>query len=171
MFDDGIPITRRSALFLLAAAMFGAAMEPAAAKDDDDGGDSDNSGSGSGNGGSGGGDDGDNDSDSGSDNDSDSDDGGSGSGRSGSVPSSGDEDDDDDDDDRIRAAVRGGEAAPLRDILAVVRKSYRGKIVNIRLTGSGTRLAYRIRMLDSANRLIELRVNAKTRKITSVRKL
>ena len=80
-------------------------------------------------------------------------------------------DDDDDDDDRIRAAVRGGEAAPLRDILAVVRKSYRGKIVNIRLTGSGSRLAYRIRMLDSANRLIEIKVNAKTRKITSVRKL
>ena len=52
-----------------------------------------------------------------------------------------------------------------------MRKSHRGKIVNIRLTGSGNRLAYRIRMLDSANRLIELRVNAKTRKITSVRKL
>jgi uncharacterized membrane protein YkoI len=154
VFDDGIPITRRSALFLLAAAIFGAAVRPAAAKDDDGG----DSGSG-GNSGSGGGDDGDSD----SDNDSDDD---SGSGRSGSGQS-----DDDDDDDRIRAAVRGGEAAPLRDILAVVRESYRGKIVNIRLTGSGSRLAYRIRMLDSANRLIEIKVNAKTRKITSVRKL
>ncbi len=161
MFDVGIPITRRNALVLLAAAIFGAAVRPAAAKDDDDS-DSDNSGSGSsggGNSGSGGGDDGDSDSDDDSDDDS-------GSGRSGSGQS-----DDDDDDDRIRAAVRGGEAAPLRDILDVVRKSHRGKIVNIRLTGSGSRLAYRIRMLDSANRLIEIKVNAKTRKITSVRKL
>jgi uncharacterized membrane protein YkoI len=164
VFDDGILITRRKALVLLAAAIFGAAVRPAAAKDDDDS-DSDNSGSGSsggGNSGSGGGDDGDSDSDDDSGDDSD-DDSGSGSGRG--------SDDDDDDDDRIRAAVREGEAAPLRDILSVVRKSHRGKIVNIRLTGSGNRLAYRIRMLDSANRLIELRVNAKTRKITSVRKL
>ena len=175
MFDDGIPITRRRALSLLAAAIFGVALRSAAARADDDGGsddgDSDNSGSGGGggnsgsggNGGSGGSGGDDND-----DNDDDSDDDNDDSDRSGSSRSS---DNDDDDDDRIRAAVRGGEAAPLRDILAVVRGSYRGKIVNIRLTGSGSRLAYRIRLLDNANRLIELRVNAKTRKITSVRKL
>lgn len=175
MFDDGIPITRRRALFLLAAAIFGVALRPAAARADDDGGsddgDGDDSGSGSGGGNSGsggsGGDDNDND-DNDDDSDDDSDDDNDDSDRSGSSRSS---DNDDDDDDRIRAAVRGGEAAPLRDILAVVRESYRGKIVNIRLTGSGSRLAYRIRLLDNANRLIELRVNAKTRKITSVRNL
>jgi uncharacterized membrane protein YkoI len=180
VFDDGIPITRRRALSLLAAAIFGVALRSAAARADDDGGsddgDSDNSGSGSGGGGGnsgsggsggsgGGGGSGGDDND---DNDDDSDDDNDDSDRSGSSRSS---DNDDDDDDRIRAAVRGGEAAPLRDILAVVRESYRGKIVNIRLTGSGSRLAYRIRLLDNANRLIELRVNAKTRKITSVRKL
>ena len=34
------------------------------------------------------------------------------------------------DKDAIRNAVRKGEAAPLRDILSMVRKSYRGEVVS-----------------------------------------
>ena len=97
------------------------------------------------------------------------DDGGGNSG--GGSGSSGDDDGDDDGDgggdegSKAREAVRSGEASSLKDILAVVRQKYRGQVVRVKLSGSGNRLVYNIRLLDSANRLIDIRVNAKSRRI------
>ena len=88
----------------------------------------------------------------------------SGSGTKGGKPSKPDDDngqeDDGDDDDRIKAAVKRGEAAPLRTILEAVRKRYKGEVVKIKLVGKGKKLQYRIRLIDASNNLIEVRVNA-----------
>jgi hypothetical protein len=65
-----------------------------------------------------------------------------------------------DDGDRIRQAVKNGKAASLRKILPAVRKLYPGEVVNIRLTGSGSSLIYRIRVISILNKLIEVRVDA-----------
>ena len=103
-----------------------------------------------------------------------SDDGG-GSGRSGSSGDDGggsghgggDNDGDKDESSRARDAVRSGDAASLKEILAVVRQQYRGEVVRVRLNGSGARLVYNIRLLDTDNRLIEISVNAKSRRIVN----
>ena len=98
--------------------------------------------------------------------------GGNSGGGSGSSGDDGGDDDGDDDGDgggdegsKAREAVRSGEASSLKDILAVVRQKYRGQVVRVKLSGSGNRLVYNIRLLDSANRLIDIRVNAKSRRI------
>ena len=143
--QDGFPLTRRSAMLALVFAMFGSCAAPALAKNG-------SSGSG-GNSGSGGGDDDDNDRD---DDDRDDDD---------------DEDEEDDSRNRIRDAVKRGDAASLRDILAAIRKRFKGEIVRIRLTGSGRNLVYRVRLIERSGRVIDLRVNARTRRIIDVRRL
>lgn len=100
-------------------------------------------------------------------------DGGGGDGDGGG----GDNDDDDDDEDddknrsRIRDAVKRGDAASLREILALIRKRFKGEIVRIRLAGSGNNMFYRIRLIDTGNRVIDLRVNARTRRIIDIRRL
>ena len=70
--------------------------------------------------------------------------------------------------DDIRAAVKSGEAAPLKDILSVIRQNYPGQVVSIKLAGAANRLVYLIRLIDTSNRLIEIQVNAKSRKIVSL---
>jgi uncharacterized membrane protein YkoI len=138
-------------MLALVFAVFGSCAVPALAKNGSSGG--------GGNSGSGGGGDDDNDRD-----DNDRDDGD-------------DRDDDDDkeeDDDsrnRIRDAVKRGDAASLRDILAAIRKRFKGEIVRIRLTGSGRNLVYRVRLIERSGRVIDLRVNARTRRIIDVRRL
>jgi hypothetical protein len=141
---------RRLFLMLLLLGLSGQGL-PALAKDDDGGG--------------------------GDDGGDDSDDGGDDSDDSGGDRDDNDDDDDDDDDDkdddrkddndddRIRAAVKSGGAQPLRKILSAVRRRYKGQVVRIRLTGSGQNLLYRIRLIDRNNRLLEVRVNAKTARI------
>ena len=86
----------------------------------------------------------------------------------------GHDDDDDDHDDKddyqkARAAVRNGQAASLKDILRIVRGKYSGKVVRVRLTGSGSGLLYRIRLLTANNQVIEIRVNAVTGQIVGTR--
>ena len=66
---------------------------------------------------------------------------------------------------QAREAVRSGDAASLKDILAVVRQKYRGQVVRVRLESSGDGLFYNIRFLDSGNRLFDITVNAKSRLI------
>jgi hypothetical protein len=86
---------------------------------------------------------------------------GSGSkGKTGSAKNSDDGEDEEDDSQRIRAAVKKGEAAPLRKILDAVRQKYKGEIVGIKLVGKGKSLQYRIRLIDPKNNLIEVRVDA-----------
>ena len=89
----------------------------------------------------------------------------SGSGNSNDDDSDDDDRKDDDDDDRIRDAVRKGDAQPLRKILSAVRNVYKGQVVRIRLTGTGRNLLYRISLIDRSNRLLEVRVNAKTARV------
>ena len=77
----------------------------------------------------------------------------------------GDDDGKDDEQDRALNAVKNNRAAPLKEILAIVRKKYGGEIVRVSLRGSGPSLTYRIKLLDENNRLIEVLVNAASRRI------
>jgi hypothetical protein len=95
---------------------------------------------------------------------------GSGSGNSGSGNQNDDDNDDDDGDDggsgsgsqsRARDAVRAG-ATNLRRILAQVKRAYPGEVVSVNLRGRGRNLAYAIKIVDQSNRLITVRVNART---------
>ena len=70
--------------------------------------------------------------------------------------------------DKIRAAVKRGEAESLGRILPAVRRKYPGKVVRIQLAGKGSRLTYRIRLINRDNKLIEIRVNARSGKIMGV---
>ena len=131
-------ISRREVLLMLLAGLLARARVTAALADDD--GDDDGGSGGSGGGG---------------------DDGGGSSGSGGG----GDRDDGDDDDQKARAAVARGEAAPLSEILTLVKHKFPGQVVRVRLSGTGADLVYRIRLIDRQNRLIEVRVNAGTRRI------
>ena len=95
----------------------------------------------------------------------DSDGGGDGGDDDGGDDNSGKNDDDDSDDDKIRNAVEAGQAEPLRKILSRVRRNYKGQVVKISLTGQGRNLQYRIRIIDPSNRLVEVRVNARSGRI------
>ena len=70
--------------------------------------------------------------------------------------------------DKIRVAVKRGEAESLGRILPAVRRKYPGKVVRIQLAGKGSRLTYRIRLINRDNKLIEIRVNARSGKIMGV---
>ena len=146
----------------LAAGMAAARPQTAFAKDSGKGSGGDGGGDNDGGGDDGGGDDGKDDNDR-DDNDRDDNDR--------------DDDDRDDDDkgddskeagDKIRAAVKRGEAESLGSILPAVRRKYPGKVVRIQLAGKGSRLTYRIRLINRDNKLIEIRVNARSGKIMGV---
>ncbi|MBZ0259714.1 MAG: PepSY domain-containing protein, partial [Hyphomicrobiales bacterium] len=62
-------------------------------------------------------------------------------------------------------AVRNNRAATLKEILAIVRRKYKGEVVRVSLRGNGPNLTYRIKLLDEDNRLIEVLVNAVSRRI------
>ncbi len=68
-----------------------------------------------------------------------------------------------------REAVKSGAAAPLKDILAIVRKKYKGEIVRVNLAKSSNRLVYNIRMIDTDNRLLEIRISARSGRIISAK--
>ena len=117
--------------------------------------------------------------DGGGDNDGGGDDGGGDDDKDDNDRDDDDRDDDDkgDDDkgddskeagDKIRAAVKRGEAESLGSILPAVRRKYPGKVVRIQLAGKGSRLTYRIRLINRDNKLIEIRVNARSGKIMGV---
>lgn len=97
--------------------------------------------------------------------------GGSGSSTSGSSTSGSGSSSKKVSDSAIRAAVKSGEAVPLADVLAVVRSKYKGQIVKINVSESSNRLVYNIRMIDKDNRLMEVRVSARSKRIISVKNL
>jgi Peptidase propeptide and YPEB domain len=137
-------MNRRDLLSLLLA---GSLLFPAQLAFADDGGDGGGGNSGPGGGGS---------------------DGGGDGGNSG--PGGGDGDDgegysDGDEQAKARDGVKAGQVASLKKILAQVRSQYPGEIVSVNLRGKGDKLSYRIKIIDRANRLLNLRVNARTGKI------
>lgn len=136
-------ISRRYLLWLMLAGSLTLPQSLAYAEDGGDGGGDD------GGGGDGGGDDG----------------GGDDGGDDGSDDSGEDDGGEDDEQDRALKAVKNDRAATLKEILAIVRKKYDGEIVRVSLRGSGANLTYRIRLLDEDNRLIEVLVNAVSRRI------
>ena len=79
--------------------------------------------------------------------------------------------DDDRDSSKIRNAVKRGEAESLGKILPNVRRKYPGKVINIRLTGRGSNLTYRIRLISRDNKLMEIRVDAQSGKIIGMNKV
>ena len=141
-------MTRRRMLLLLLAGLLALPAQHAFADD----------GKGDGGGDDGGGDDG-GDDDGGGDDDDDDDGGGTVKDGSGGGKNS------------ISDAVKNGKAVPLKDILAVVREKYDGEVVRITLTGPISRLVYNIRIVDTQDRLIEVRVNALSRRIISTKGL
>lgn len=140
MPEDSSTITRRAVLVALMLGLLAVRTPAARADDSGDGGD----------GGDGGGNDG---------GDGGSDDGGSDDG------GSDDNDKDSDDGSKARDAVRSGDAASLKDILAEVRKKYQGKVVRVQVSGAGNQLVYRIRLLDAENRVVVVQVDARSRRI------
>ena len=140
-------ISRRYLLWLMLAGGLTLPQSLAYAEDGGDGG-------GEGGGDDGGGDDGGGD-----------DGGGDDGGDDGSDDSGEDDGGEDDEQDRALEAVKNDRAATLKEILAIVRKKYDGEIVHVSLRGSGANLTYRIKLLDEGNRLIEVVVNAVSRRI------
>jgi hypothetical protein len=79
----------------------------------------------------------------------------------------GDDDDDDDDDDReeARKAVSEGKAAPLRELLRIIKHSHPGEVIDVRLKRRGKSLFYRVKMIDSQNRIVTINIDAVTKRI------
>ena len=143
-------LTRRQILLALAAILAGSAAPSAVfAKDGDDDGDS-SSGSGS----------------SGSDDRDDRDDRGDDSGRG--RGRGGDDDDDDHDEDDARRAVSGGEALPLRDALAKLRKTHSGRVIDADLKTSNGRLIYRFKVVEDRGVVRTVEMDARTGKLRSL---
>jgi hypothetical protein len=136
-------LNRRHFALLIALAFSGAGR--ALADDDDSGGDDgggDDSGGSGGDNGSGGG--------AGPSNN------GSGSGQSG------------DNQSKARDAVKEGRAAPLSDVLRVIKAKYKGDVVGAKLRGDAGRLTYRIKMLCDDGKLRVIDADAKTKRIIKV---
>ena len=139
-------VTRRSLFgFLMAGGIF-LSHAPAFAEDGGGHGGSGSSGGGGGSSGSGSG-----------GNDGKDDNGGDGHG--------GDDHDADNDSDVALEAVKHNHAASLKEILGIVKSQHDGEVVHVSLRGNGDGLTYRIRLLDQDNRLIEVQVNAVSRRI------
>ena len=144
-------VQRRKFITLLLAGTLLAAVPQAAHADEgsgSDGGDDDHSGSGGGGG----------------------DDGNSGSGGGGdddnSGPGGGDAEDDEKDRQAASKAVREGRAAPLRELLRIVKEKYPGDVVDVKLRRAGRTMTYRVRVLDRHGRLLTLSVDAASKRIT-----
>lgn len=170
-------VTRREFLLFLASLM-ALPTGTAFAKDGND----DNSGSG---GGGGGGDDDDHSgSGGGGDDDDDDEDHGGGGGGGGDDDDHGGGDDsgsgsDDEGDDssgsggggkrkdarKARDAVKKGKAAPLREVLKLVRSQYPGRVIKVDVSEKSSNLIYSIKLIDDHNRRMQIRVNANQRRI------
>lgn len=142
MPDGADSISRRSLVAGLLAAVLALPSAPALADDGGGGGGNDG-------GGHDGGDDG------GGHDDGGDDGGGNDSGNTGSSSSG--------PNDRVLKAVTSGRAAPLKDILAMVKSKYDGDIVRVKLDRSGKAMVYNIRILGKDNKLVDVQVDARTR--------
>ena len=77
-------------------------------------------------------------------------------------------DNDADDQEQARNAVMRGDATALRDILTQVKKKYSGEIVHVSLKRRFDRFVYLIKLIDTSEKLLLLRVDAKSGAILAV---
>ncbi len=73
-------------------------------------------------------------------------------------------DDDFDYEDADRAR-RAGDVVPLRNVLKMVRKSFKGEIVGVEFEMEDGLWVYEIKMVDEDDRYVEIYVDAKSNKI------
>lgn len=71
--------------------------------------------------------------------------------------------------DRARDAMRSGQIRPLGEILATVSARYPGKVLDVDLQQGRGRLVYRIKVLRRDGSVLLVAVDARTRRILSVR--
>ena len=79
-----------------------------------------------------------------------------------------DEADRDDGPESARRAVVEGRAAPLRELLEIVRRRYPGEVVGVKLRAEGESLVYRVRILEHGGRLITVGIDAVSRRIVGL---
>jgi uncharacterized membrane protein YkoI len=75
----------------------------------------------------------------------------------------------DDDHERARRALEAGEVVPLREILDVVERDFRGEIVEVELERETTRWIYEIRLLAPGGRLLQLEYDAHSKELVKAR--
>ncbi len=61
--------------------------------------------------------------------------------------------------------IKSSNAASLKEVFDIVKKSYEGEIVHVSLSGSGSGLTYGIRLLDKSSKILDLQINAQSRAI------
>lgn len=87
------------------------------------------------------------------------------------LSAAGDTDDDTDDSsqqDLARDAVRKGLVRPLEEVLALVRKTVKGDIVEIEFDTDDGRFVYEIEYVDPSGHLMEIKVDAKSLAVISI---
>ena len=75
-----------------------------------------------------------------------------------------------DDHERARAAVRSGDALPLATVLASVRRTHPGQVLDVELEQEGGRLIYELKLLQADGQLLKLAVDARSAQLLSVRR-
>lgn len=78
-------------------------------------------------------------------------------------------DDDRDDHERAHRAVAEGKALPLSDILAALRPSLDGEVIEVEHEAKGGRLLYELKVLSRSGRVREIYVDAATAAIVSAK--
>lgn len=73
------------------------------------------------------------------------------------------------DQDRARDAYRSGDVLPLSQILRSVRRQYPGKLLDANLARRGGGYVYVIKLLDDANRVRLIQVDAQSGRVLSAR--
>ncbi len=169
------PINRRTMLSLLAGTVVALFMPSAAFADNDDDESDDNSGSSSdsgsdsdsdsdsndGDSGDDGSDDGDDNGDDGGDDDSNDDNSGSGTSGSGSGNSGSGKRDQ----DKAKAAVQSGDAIPLSEALALLKKKYDGRVIEVLYAAKGSRIDYRFKILNENGKVSSVTMDARTGRV------
>ena len=69
---------------------------------------------------------------------------------------------DDDDHDRARAAVQSGQVLPLQTVLARLRLSHPGEVLEVELDDDHGRWRYEIKLLQAGGQLRKLKVDARS---------
>jgi Peptidase propeptide and YPEB domain len=145
------------------------AAAPACADDGEGGGSSNSGNSGSGNSGSGNSGSGDSGGDNGGDNGDDNGGDNGGGGEDGGEVDNNANASSVDNWNQAAVAAKRGEIAPLRTILEVALANTPGKVIDVKVQRIGAAFTYRVKILSTGGRKVELWIDAATRKILKVK--